>query len=80
MHNNQNHLPFEIDGIYNCKQQITTTKNSITMLTFVAIVYVFMCWISNWNILWPVKMLVEGGLGDKAIAIVWGIMLFAAFH
>ena len=40
------------------------------MLTLVAIIYVFMCWISNWNILWPVKMLVDGGLGDKAIAIV----------
>ena len=50
------------------------------MLTFVAIVYVFMCWISNWNILWPVKMLLDGNLGDKAIAIVWSIMLFAGLH
>ena len=50
------------------------------MLTFVAIIYVFMCWISNWNILWPVKMLLDGGLGDKAIAIIWGIMLFAGLR
>ncbi|MDE5811503.1 MAG: hypothetical protein K2H61_04240 [Muribaculaceae bacterium] len=48
------------------------------MLTFALITYVFMCWISNWNILWPLKMLMEGGLGDKAIAIGWIILLIAA--
>lgn len=47
------------------------------MLTIVIIAYVFMCWISNWNIFWPIKMLVDGALGDKIIAIVWGIMLIA---
>lgn len=47
------------------------------MLTLAAISYIFMCWISNWNILWPIKMLIDGGLGDKAIAIIWGIILFA---
>lgn len=50
------------------------------MLTIVVIFYVFMCWISNWNILWPIKMLVEGGLGDKAIAIAWGIMLIGGLQ
>lgn len=50
------------------------------MLTLVVIFYVFMCWISNWDFLWPVKMLVEGGLGDKVIAIVWGIMLIGGIN
>ena len=45
------------------------------MLTIVVIFYLFMCWISNWDFFWPIKMLIDGGLGDKAIAIVWGIML-----
>lgn len=48
------------------------------MMTLVTLFYVFMCWISNWNLLWPVKMLIDGGLGDKAIAIGWGILLFNA--
>ena len=48
------------------------------MMTLVVLFYIFMCWISNWNLLWPLKMLIEGGLGDKAISIVWGILLFCA--
>lgn len=48
------------------------------MLTFTFIVYVFMCWISNWNLIWPLKMLCEGGLGDKAIAIGWGLLLIGS--
>lgn len=47
------------------------------MLTLAVISYIFMCFISNWNIFWPIKMLIDGGLGDKAIAIIWGIILFA---
>lgn len=46
------------------------------MLTLSAISYIIMCFISNWDIFWPIKMLVNGGLGDKAIAIIWGIILF----
>ena len=45
------------------------------MLTLAIIVYFFMLWISNWNPLWPLKML-SGGLGDMAISIGWGILLF----
>lgn len=50
------------------------------MLTLATIIYLFMCWISNWNILWPLKMLTEGGLGDKAIAIGWTILFIAALR
>lgn len=50
------------------------------MLTLAAIIYIFMCWISNWNILWPLKMLIEGAIGDKAIAIGWGILLFCGLN
>lgn len=48
------------------------------MLTLASIIYIFMCWISNWNILWPVKMLIDGGLGDKIITIGWTILLMTA--
>lgn len=47
------------------------------MLTLVSIIYLFMCWISNWNLLWPLKILLDGGLGDKVIAIGWGLLLIA---
>lgn len=45
------------------------------MLTLAAIVYVFTCWISNWNFLWPLTLLLEGALGDKLIAIGWAVCL-----
>ena len=45
------------------------------MLTLAVIIYIFICFISNWNIFWPLKMLIEGGLGDKAIAIAWVCLL-----
>ncbi len=48
------------------------------MLTLAFIIYLFMCWISNWNILWPLKMLIGGAIGDKAIAIGWIILLIVA--
>lgn len=48
------------------------------MLTLASIIYIFMCWISNWNILWPVKMMIDGGLGDKIIAISWTILMMTA--
>lgn len=48
------------------------------MMTLVAIIYLFMCWLSNWNFGWPFKMLIEGGLGDKAISIGWVILLICA--
>ena len=49
------------------------------MLTFAIIFYIFMCWISNWNLLWPLKML-DGGLGDIAIVVVWAILLIAGLN
>ena len=48
------------------------------MLTLAFIIYLLMCWISNWNILWPLKMLIDGAIGDKAIAIGWIILLIVA--
>lgn len=39
-----------------------------------------MCFISNWNIFWPIKMLIEGAIDDKAIAIGWGILLIAGLN
>ena len=50
------------------------------MLTIAAIVYVFMCFISNWNILWPLQMLIEGGLGDKLIALGWSALLIGGLN
>ncbi|MCD8393459.1 MAG: hypothetical protein LUC85_01320 [Bacteroidales bacterium] len=50
------------------------------MLTIAAISYIFMCFISDWNLLWPIQMLVRGGLGDKAIAIVWGLLLIGGLN
>ena len=47
-------------------------------MLFIAIIfYLVMCFVSNWNLLWPVTMLIDGGLGDKTIAIIWGVVLFA---
>lgn len=45
------------------------------MLIVAIIAYIFMCWVSNWNLIWPITMLINGGLGDKAIAIIWAICL-----
>ena len=50
------------------------------MLTFAIIFYVFMCFISNWNFIWPITLLINGGLGDKAIAIIWGVLLIAGVN
>ena len=50
------------------------------MLTFAIIIYVFMCFISNWNFIWPITMLTRGGLGDMAIAVIWGILLIAGLN
>ena len=47
------------------------------MFTLAAIIYMIMCFISNWDFLWPITMLIRGGIGDKAIAIVCGIILYA---
>ncbi len=49
------------------------------MFIIAAIFYFFMCFISGWNIFWPLKMLIAGGLGDKFIAVIWGILLFCSF-
>ena len=46
------------------------------MLTIAIIFYIFMCWISNWDILWPLKML-QGGIGDIGITVIWAILLIA---
>lgn len=48
------------------------------MLTLASVIYIFMCWISNWNLLWPLSMLIKGGLGDKLIAIGWSVLFATA--
>lgn len=45
------------------------------MLTLAAIIYAFMFLISGYNIFWPIKMLIDGAIGDRAIAIGWTILL-----
>ncbi len=50
------------------------------MITLAAIIYLFMCYISNWNIFWPLKMLFKGAIGDKVIAIGWGILLYCGLN
>lgn len=47
------------------------------MLTLAILIYMFMLWISDFDIFWPITMLIRGGLGDIAISIGWGILLFA---
>ena len=46
------------------------------MLTAAIVIYVFMCWICNWVLLWRLKML-QGGLGDIAVVIIWVALLIA---
>ena len=53
---------------------------TMIMLTFAIIFYVFMCFISNWNLIWPITLLVDGGIGDKAIAIIWAILLISGLN
>lgn len=48
------------------------------MLTFAIAAYIIMCFISNWDFLWPITML-GGGLGDQIISIVWFIFLIIGF-
>lgn len=55
-------------------------KKQNNMLTLAAIIYIFMSFISGWNLLWPLKMLFEGGLGDKLIALGWGALLIAGIN
>lgn len=50
------------------------------MLTLAIVFYVFMCFISNWDLLWPLTMLSKGGLGDIAIVVVWVIVLIAGLN
>lgn len=50
------------------------------MLTLAIIIYVFLCFISNWNIFWPIKLLIDGAIGDKAIAIGWAILLISGLN
>ena len=50
------------------------------MLTLAVIIYAFMFIISGYNLLWPIKMLVDGAIGDKAIAIGWGILLISGLN
>ena len=39
-----------------------------------------MCFISNWNLIWPITLLAKGEIGDKAIAIIWAILLIAGLN
>ena len=50
------------------------------MLTIAIIFYIFMCFISNWDFIWPLTMLSKGGLGDWAIVIIWVILLIAGLN
>lgn len=50
------------------------------MLGFACFFYVFMCWLSNWNLLWPLEMLSRGGLLDWAVVIVWGVLLIGGLN
>ncbi len=50
------------------------------MLTLAIIIYIFMCFISNWDFLWPLTMLLKGKIGDWAIVIVWVIILIAGLN
>ena len=50
------------------------------MLTLAFIIYLFMCFISNWNFLWPLKMLLDGGIGDKAIVVIWVVLLICGIN
>ena len=34
-----------------------------------------MCFISNWDLVWPLTMISKGGLGDWAIVVIWVICL-----
>ena len=45
------------------------------MLTIAISFYMFMCFISNWDLLWPLTMLLKGGLGDQIITIIWAILI-----
>ena len=47
------------------------------MLSLAIISYLIMCWITNWDILWPLTMLTKGGLGDWLIVGIWVIILLA---
>lgn len=59
--------------------ELVSTTLSI-MLTLAIIIYVFMCFISNWDIFWPLTMLSRGGLGDWAIVIIWAILLIVGLN
>lgn len=50
------------------------------MLVIAGIFYIFMCWISNWNLLWPLKMIFDGGIGDWLIVIVWVIIFISGLN
>lgn len=39
-----------------------------------------MCFISNWDLLWPITMITRGGLGDMAIVVVWVILLIGGLN
>ena len=50
------------------------------MLTLAIIIYLFMCFISSWDFIWPITMLTRGGLGDMAIVIGWVILLIIGLN
>ena len=45
------------------------------MLALAIIFYIFMCFISDWDFLWPLTMIQKGGLGDILLTIGWVICL-----
>lgn len=50
------------------------------MVIIAGIIYIFMAWISNWNLIWPITLIVRGAIGDKLIAIIWIILLIAGLN
>jgi hypothetical protein len=61
----------------NIEDQLKYKKN---MLTLACVIYFFMCFISGWNLLWPLKMISSGGLGDQIIALGWIALLIAGLN
>lgn len=50
------------------------------MLTLAIVIYMFMLFISDFDIFWPITMLTRGGIGDIVISIGWVILLIAGLN
>ena len=50
------------------------------MLTLAIVIYMFMLFISDFDIFWPITMLTRGGIGDIVISIGWVVLLIAGLN